>query len=215
MPLESKAQFRKLHALENEGKVKPGTASRWYHHTSSFGSLPDHKRDAEKKSAGKADKIHGGLADDKTDSDFDPQALAKGVKVEMEHTRYEAVAREIARDHLTEDPAYYDKLEKMEKKAAILMQLAVEGHPTALAVIETLKQATVGRNEGFGATNSMMPAHSSLMSPANLSKPMQPRGFGINPLLQPPQAQPQPPVKPITPFAPKPPAGASSAVMPR
>jgi hypothetical protein len=33
----------------------------------------------------------------------------------MEHTNDRAVAREIAVDHLTEDPKYYDKLEKIEK----------------------------------------------------------------------------------------------------
>jgi hypothetical protein len=40
--------------------------------------------------------------------------LAKGVKVEMEHTDDERVANEIARDHLSEYPDYYDRLEKVE-----------------------------------------------------------------------------------------------------
>lgn len=47
---------------------------------------------------------------------FDAKSLAKGIKVELEHTDDEEVALEIAMDHLTEDPAYYDKLEKIEKK---------------------------------------------------------------------------------------------------
>lgn len=34
MPLKSKAQHRFLRAAEAEGKVPPGTASRWWHHTS-------------------------------------------------------------------------------------------------------------------------------------------------------------------------------------
>jgi hypothetical protein len=47
-------------------------------------------------------------------SDFSPRALAKGIRVEMEHTEQRSVARRIAMDHLTEDPRYYDKLARME-----------------------------------------------------------------------------------------------------
>ena len=39
-------------------------------------------------------------------------ALAKGIKVELEHTKDERIAREIATDHLKEDKKYYEKLEK-------------------------------------------------------------------------------------------------------
>jgi hypothetical protein len=60
------------------------------------------------------DKISGGLADNKTPKDFDKASLKKGIKVELEHTDDRQVAQEIAMDHLTEDPEYYDKLEKME-----------------------------------------------------------------------------------------------------
>lgn len=60
------------------------------------------------------DLIKGGLADNKPDSAFDSTQLAKGAKVEREHTNDPAIAREIAKDHLTEDPAYYKKLAKME-----------------------------------------------------------------------------------------------------
>lgn len=56
------------------------------------------------------DVIAGGLADEKKVGDFDPDELAKGVKVEMEHTNSARVAKEIAMDHLTEDPEYYTKL---------------------------------------------------------------------------------------------------------
>lgn len=42
--------------------------------------------------------------------------LAKGIKVELEHTADMALAREIALDHLNELPDYYDRLEKVEKK---------------------------------------------------------------------------------------------------
>jgi hypothetical protein len=62
------------------------------------------------------DLIPGGLADKKSPKDFDAQALEKGIKVELEHTSSKQMAKEIAMDHLTEDPKYYDKLAKIEKK---------------------------------------------------------------------------------------------------
>lgn len=61
------------------------------------------------------DKIAGGKADKKPDSFFDKDQLEKGMKHEMEHTNDKNLAKEIAKDHLVEDPEYYDKLEKLEK----------------------------------------------------------------------------------------------------
>jgi hypothetical protein len=46
----------------------------------------------------------------KTSVDHIRSQLYKGIKIEMEHTTDKAVANEIARDHLSEDPHYYDKL---------------------------------------------------------------------------------------------------------
>ena len=42
--------------------------------------------------------------------------LEKGIQVEYEHTSDFEVAKEIALDHIAEDPNYYDKLEKVEEK---------------------------------------------------------------------------------------------------
>lgn len=47
-------------------------------------------------------------------SDIQKQ-LDMGIKVEKEHTTDEKIAKEIALDHLGEDPEYYTKLIKMEK----------------------------------------------------------------------------------------------------
>jgi hypothetical protein len=69
------------------------------------------------------DKIKGGIGDKKTNSDFDKKQLASGAAVEREHTKDKSMAQEIARDHLTEDPEYYVKLRKMEKKAQRLSLL--------------------------------------------------------------------------------------------
>ena len=42
--------------------------------------------------------------------------MRNGIKVELEHTTDHAIAKEIAKDHLKEDPQYYIKLRKMEGK---------------------------------------------------------------------------------------------------
>ena len=42
--------------------------------------------------------------------------LEMGMKVELEHTEDEGPAREIAMDHLAEDPMYYTKLKDIEEK---------------------------------------------------------------------------------------------------
>jgi hypothetical protein len=70
-------------------------------------------------------KIPGGLAKNKTLDDIVAKhgveknelekQLEKGIKVEVEHTTDEAIAKEIAMDHLFEDPKYYDKLNKLEE----------------------------------------------------------------------------------------------------
>lgn len=65
------------------------------------------------------DQLEGGLGDDKLPNQFDPEQVAMGVKVEMEHTDNPLLAVEIALDHLTEIPDYYTRLDKMEKKAGV------------------------------------------------------------------------------------------------
>ena len=60
---------------------------------------------------------HGGMADNMPDSAFNESSVDKGMKVEKEHTKNKKLQKEIAKDHLKEDPKYYGKLAKMEKKA--------------------------------------------------------------------------------------------------
>lgn len=45
-----------------------------------------------------------------TEKDADPNELARGIRVEMEHTGSQDTAKIIALDHLSEDPRYYTKL---------------------------------------------------------------------------------------------------------
>jgi hypothetical protein len=70
--------------------------------------------------------IAGGISDNKSVVDIANMHQAPielielmlrwGIEVEMEHTHDVDVAREIAMDHLTEDPIYYKKLKEMEGK---------------------------------------------------------------------------------------------------
>jgi hypothetical protein len=80
--------------------------------------------DSEEYTKVKEDKIPGGLAKGMNLSDIakhhniSPQTLKnefiKGYAVEREHTTDVEVAKEIALDHLYEDPNYYSKLSKIE-----------------------------------------------------------------------------------------------------
>jgi hypothetical protein len=62
-----------------------------------------------------SEKLKGGKGDNRPDSDFDAKELENGIKHELEHTKVHQVAKEIAKDHLSEDPNYYKKLKKIEK----------------------------------------------------------------------------------------------------
>lgn len=57
-------------------------------------------------------KIKGGKGDKLNPKDVDLTQLKMGIKVEMEHTKDTSLAKEIALDHLAEDPKYYSKLKK-------------------------------------------------------------------------------------------------------
>jgi hypothetical protein len=65
-----------------------------------------------------ADLLHGGAADNMPDSKFSKKELATGAADEHEHTDNDQIAKEIAKDHLQEDPAYYKK-EKLNQKEAM------------------------------------------------------------------------------------------------
>lgn len=78
------------------------------------------------KTETKEEKLKGGAADNKTLNQLAKKhdvkkttlekQLKKGMKVEKEHDKRRSFSKEIAMDHLSEDPKYYDKLEKIEKK---------------------------------------------------------------------------------------------------
>ena len=72
-----------------------------------------------------ADLLPGGTADNMPDSDFPKKEIALGVADEREHTNNDQIAKEIAKDHLQEDPAYYEKekLNSVRKTPQIILQL--------------------------------------------------------------------------------------------
>jgi hypothetical protein len=102
------------------------------------------------------DNIPGGLAKGLTLNDIAEKhgvsvdimvaQFKKGISVEMEHTTDREIAKEIALDHLFEDPKYYDKLAKIE-------------NPTNEGLKDLEKELVVLYNKAF----KMMP-----MSPAQM-----------------------------------------------
>jgi len=71
---------------------------------------------ADKYSLGDLAKKHGVGVDEIKSQ------IAKGMKVEMEHTNDKKVAFEIAKDHIFEDPKYYDKLKTIENRIYELLK---------------------------------------------------------------------------------------------
>lgn len=57
-------------------------------------------------------KLKGGAGDNTPSDKINPNQLSLGVQIEMEHSNDPEIAKEIAMDHLTEDPEYYTKLIK-------------------------------------------------------------------------------------------------------
>ena len=58
------------------------------------------------------DLVPGGKGDNTSENEVCPKQLKVGIAVEREHTSDSKAAKEIALDHLTEDPEYYSKLIK-------------------------------------------------------------------------------------------------------
>jgi len=88
-----------------------------------------HKHALKKKDVDETEQLKGGLADNmslkdiadkhKVDLEVLTQEFNKGIKIELEHTKNENLAKEIAMDHLMEDPKYYTNLKKVETKESM------------------------------------------------------------------------------------------------
>jgi 2'-5' RNA ligase len=68
------------------------------------------------------DKMPGGKGDKLKSADVSAVELKTGIKHELEHTKDKEIAKEIALDHLAEDPKYYSKLEKAFHEALEFVQ---------------------------------------------------------------------------------------------
>jgi HPt (histidine-containing phosphotransfer) domain-containing protein len=80
----------------------------------SFYSNPMFLLTSKTADSSKTEKLIGGRADGKPDAMFPDKALAEGAKHETEHTTDPKVQKEISKDHLSEDPDYYQKLKAIE-----------------------------------------------------------------------------------------------------
>jgi hypothetical protein len=83
----------------------------------------------EEMNLDKSDFMHGGVGDFKKPEDFDQEQLGIGTVRELEHTKDEELAREIAMDHLTEDPDYYkaevEEASEANKKPEPMVKMAL------------------------------------------------------------------------------------------
>ena len=115
MPFKSDAQRKLCYLLKGKGQAGSWDCSEWSEATGGK-KLPEHVEDqTEKKALGITNKLKGGVGDNKNPADLDRAELNSGIKEEKEHTNDTDVATEIAVDHLTEEPKYYSKMEKVEK----------------------------------------------------------------------------------------------------
>jgi len=94
------------------------------HHTVMSAMREGFTRGGGKEKKAWEDKLPGGLSDNKVPDQFDPSALREGRRVESEHTKDKHLQTEISMDHLTEDPEYYGKLKKVEKRAFDTVMMA-------------------------------------------------------------------------------------------
>jgi ADP-ribose pyrophosphatase YjhB (NUDIX family) len=94
-------------------------------------------------------QLPGGLAAKKHPADFDAVKLWMGTQVEMEHTNNWSLAREIAMDHLVEDPQYYTKLILMERSNPLHKSEAKVPHVASVAVING-DQMLMGKRQDNG-----------------------------------------------------------------
>ena len=109
------------------------------------------------------EKLEGGLADKKTVEDIakkhklDVEVIKKhlndGIKVEMEHTNLKTKAKEIAMDHIFEDPNYYTKLKKMETKESKDLKLSNNDNEMVRGIVDIINQVKDVENKKQIARN--------------------------------------------------------------
>ena len=121
-----------VHALADKLGIKPDELE-----TEIYKIVGKHVSEGDLPKGVGYNKIKGGLADDltvddiakkhKVSSDVIELAIKQGIDVESEHTSDATVAYEIAKDHIFEDPKYYDKLKKIEASGDVKETTSMPG----------------------------------------------------------------------------------------
>jgi hypothetical protein len=113
-----------------EAKEATTTSSSGQYSGALFGPSQNEQPDETKPMGGDVteSEIEGGKSDGmsimdlakkhKVSLDKIKSQLQRGIEVEMEHTNSKSIAKEIAMDHIFEDPNYYVKLKKIEATEA-------------------------------------------------------------------------------------------------
>ena len=128
------SQMTSISDIKEEDKVEAKeattTASSGQYSGALFGPSQNEQPDETKPMGGDVteSEIEGGKSDGmslmdlakkhKISLDKIKSQLQRGIEVEMEHTKSKSIAKEIAMDHIFEDPEYYVKLEKIEATEA-------------------------------------------------------------------------------------------------
>lgn len=99
-----------------------------------------------------ADLLPGGIGDNKPDSAFNTSSLARGIREEKEHTRRPAVAKEIAKDHLTEDAGAYKKAAGFSAPALTTAKKKKEREQSSFFDRWALPAAAAAGTLGLGST---------------------------------------------------------------
>lgn len=105
------------------------------------------------------DKMPGGVADNMTPELFDQEQLAIGTMLELEHTDDPELAREIAMDHLAEDPDYY----KDETKNKSLEKEQLSESKEELDPSESVLNNTILDKGGMSAQVKSIRTHRKLI----------------------------------------------------
>jgi len=102
----------------------------------------------------------------KTKATIKPKELAMGIKEEMEHTKDKKIARQIALDHLADDPDYYSKhmtksqregIRMNESKIALVIIPGSEGLEKAAKLSKVGSGHPAGTSAVHGKTKSKIP----------------------------------------------------------
>ena len=139
------------------------------------------------------DILPGGIGDKYNVSDFNPKEMKQGIKTEMEHTVNPAIAADVAKDHLVEDPKYYTKLKKVKKKSTYTVVSGIAKTRNKKADDASVKPETGSSTAKPTATTGAPPAPKAPATAPNAA-------------ITPPQTTPTgtPVNTPVTGAAPKP-----------